>query len=138
MIFKHRFVDYIPDNMDANTIYISIEYSTAIHLCACGCGNEVVTPLSPTDWEMTFNGKTVSFYPSIGNWNFDCRSHYWIRRNEILMVPKWSKKEIKENREKDKREKEDFYFESQQVDTTQQPKKNRGKKKWLLFRSKFK
>lgn len=49
MIFKHKFVEYIPDTIEENIIYISISYSTAIHLCACGCGKEVVTPLSPTD-----------------------------------------------------------------------------------------
>ncbi|MBK7970270.1 MAG: hypothetical protein IPK08_15745 [Bacteroidetes bacterium] len=65
---QHKFVEFIPDVIEGGVLYISIEYCTAIHKCACGCGNEVVTPLSPTDWEITFNGKTVSLDPSIGNW----------------------------------------------------------------------
>jgi hypothetical protein len=35
-------------------LYVSLEYATAIHACACGCGNEVVTPLSPNGWKLTF------------------------------------------------------------------------------------
>ncbi len=31
------------------TLYISIPYVTAAHKCPCGCGEEIVTPLSPTD-----------------------------------------------------------------------------------------
>ncbi|MEI6265825.1 MAG: DUF6527 family protein [Sphingobacteriia bacterium] len=112
MIFKYKFVEYIPDSIDVNTMYISMTFSTAIHLCACGCGKEVVTPFSPTDWEIRFNGKNISFYPSIGNWNFECKSHYWIRKNEIIFAPKWSEKEIKENRKKDEKKKNDFYYNS--------------------------
>jgi hypothetical protein len=51
--------------------------------CACGCGKEVVTPLSATDWKLIFDGKTVSLDPSIGNWGFPCRSHYWVRNNRM-------------------------------------------------------
>ena len=69
--------------IEEGILYISVEYCTAIHKCVCGCGNEVVTPLSPTDWEIIFDGKTVSLDPSIGNWNFDCKSHYWIIKNRI-------------------------------------------------------
>jgi hypothetical protein len=61
----------------------------------CGCNNEVVTPLSPTDWQLTFDGESVSLNPSIGNWSFKCKSHYWIVKDTIKMVRKWSDDEIK-------------------------------------------
>jgi hypothetical protein len=32
---------------------------------------------------LAFDGESISLYPSIGNWNFACQSHYWIRRNEV-------------------------------------------------------
>lgn len=80
---QHKFVEFIPNNPKQDILYISIEYRTAVHLCACGCGNKVVTPLSPTDWELRFDGKTVSLFPSIGNWNFECKSHYFITRSKI-------------------------------------------------------
>lgn len=84
MKIKHKFVDIIPEKLEPNIIYISLQHCTAIHLCTCGCGNEVVTPISPNDWSLTFNGKTVSLSPSIGNWQLPCRSHYWIRNSSII------------------------------------------------------
>jgi hypothetical protein len=86
MKISHKFVHSIPEVIDDNTIYISIKYKTAIHKCACGCGEEVVTPLSPSGWSLNYNGKSISLSPSIGNWSFDCRSHYWIQNDTI----KWA------------------------------------------------
>lgn len=78
-----EFVTRIPDKLAAGTLYVSMEYATAIHLCCCGCGNEVVTPLSPTDWRLTYDGEGISLHPSIGNWSFKCRSHYWIHSSQV-------------------------------------------------------
>lgn len=95
---QHKFVEFIPEILEEETLYISIEYCTAVHKCLCGCGNEVVTPLSPTDWELIFDGKTVSLSPSIGNWSFDCKSHYFITRNKIQIAKRWKDWEIEETR----------------------------------------
>jgi len=46
---KHEFVEFIPEDLEQGTLYISIRYKTGTHLCCCGCGNIVVTPFSPTD-----------------------------------------------------------------------------------------
>lgn len=78
-----KFVKYIPNTLEDGVLYISKEYGTAIHKCPCGCGNQVVTPLASNGWELKSNGSTVSLYPSIGNWNFECKSHYWIINNEV-------------------------------------------------------
>jgi len=83
-------------------LYVSIEYATASHVCCCGCGNEIVTPFSPTDWEMTYDGETVSLSPSIGNWSFPCQSHYWIKRGKVRWARRWSKDEIEAGRAKDR------------------------------------
>lgn len=88
---KHQFVEFIPDELEDGILYVSITYATVLHKCGCGCGNEVVTPLSPMDWQLTFNGETISLFPSIGNWSFPCRSHYWIRKNEVVWVKDWYK-----------------------------------------------
>ena len=106
---SHKFVEFIPDNLEDGIIYISLVYCTAIHKCFCGCGNEVVTPISPTDWQLSFNGKSVSLYPSIGNWNFDCKSHYWIKNNEVKWARKWSEEEIKNGRSHDSLNKDQYY-----------------------------
>ena len=81
---RSEFVQFIPDRMDEGVLYISRRYRTASHLCCCGCGLEVVTPLNPAKWALTEhpNGG-VSLMPSIGNWSFPCESHYFIKNNRI-------------------------------------------------------
>lgn len=106
---NYRFVDLIPDVIEESVLYISIEYCTAIHKCVCGCGNEVVTPLSPTDWQLTFDGKTVSLSPSIGNWNFACKSHYWITKSKIKWSRLWFTAEIESNRDADVKKKKKYF-----------------------------
>jgi hypothetical protein len=119
---QHCFVKYIPDPLEDGVLYISIDYSTAMHKCMCGCGNKVVTPFSPRDWAMTFDGETVSLSPSIGNWSFECQSHYWIKRDRIEWAGQWSKSEIKSGREKDKIRKKAHFEEP-----PEELKQNQGK-----------
>ncbi len=117
MSLQHKFVEFIPEKVEEGILYISIEYCTAIHKCVCGCGNEVVTPLSPTDWRLTFNGKSVTLHPSIGNWNFDCQSHYWIRNNKIEFAGSWTEKEIHLGRENDWERKEEYFSNVETFDS---------------------
>ncbi len=98
---KHEFVEYIPDKLRDGTVYVSVAFATAAHKCCCGCGNEVITPLSPTDWRLIFDGESISLYPSIGNWNFACRSHYWIECNRVKWAPQWSRDRINAGRAHD-------------------------------------
>jgi hypothetical protein len=100
MILQHKFVTNIPDQLEDGVLYISIEHCIAIHKCICGCGNEVVTPFSPTDWSLTFNGKTISLNPSIGNWNFECKSHYWITNSKIEIARAWNETGNRKKRNK--------------------------------------
>lgn len=136
MMMQHRFVEIIPDTVEDGMLYISLKYCTAIHKCVCGCGNEVVTPISPTDWKLIFDGKTVSLSPSIGNWNFNCQSHYWIKRNEIIYAREWDKEEIQFGRANDKKRKAKYYNkENESVSSvTKRPKKKKG---WKFLKSIF-
>lgn len=95
---KHEFVDYIPNDLSDGTIYVSIAFGTVVHKCCCGCGNEVVTPLSPTDWKLIYDGQSISLNPSIGNWNIDCKSHYWIKRGRVIWAQRWSQGKINAGR----------------------------------------
>lgn len=106
---EHRFVEFIPRELEEGFVYISLNFGTAVHLCACGCKNEVVTPFSPTDWKLIFEGDFISLSPSIGNWSFDSKSHYWIYRNKIIKCRRWSDKEIKQNRNSDKKRKSNYF-----------------------------
>lgn len=96
---NHCFVKSVPDRLEEGIIYVSMEYASAVHLCCCGCRSEIVTPLSPRDWELTYNGESVSLDPSIGNWSFPCRSHYWIKSNRVRWAGDISKRKIREARE---------------------------------------
>lgn len=109
MRLLHKFVKNIPDTIENGMVYVSVDYSTAIHKCCCGCGNEIVTPISPTDWKLSFDGETISLYPSIGNWSLPCQSHYWITNNEVEWAPKWTKRQIERGRIEEKQDKEKFY-----------------------------
>lgn len=82
-----EFVEFIPDHLDEGVIYISRRYSTASHLCCCGCGREVVTPLNPAKWRIVEKAGKVSLTPSVENWSFPCRSHYWICDNRVQWAP---------------------------------------------------
>lgn len=105
----HEFVEFIPSTREDGVVYISIPYATAVHNCCCGCGSKVVTPLSPTDWKLTFDGETISLSPSIGNWSFDCKSHYWIVRNRIKWARQWSQEKIEAGRTYDRLAKETYF-----------------------------
>ncbi len=95
---EHQFVDFIPERLDEGILYVSIEYTTVAHLCCCGCGQEVSITLSPTDWRLVFDGKTVSLEPSIGSWSLPCQSHYFITRNRVVWAKQWSRAEIESGR----------------------------------------
>lgn len=81
-----QFVDVLPDNalMKRGVLYISMKYAISAHLCPCGCGNLVVTPLSPSCWQLAFDGETITLSPSILCDDFVCNSHYFIINNRIV------------------------------------------------------
>lgn len=106
---EYRFVQHIPDRLEQGVLYVSMEYGTAAHSCCCGCGEEVVTPFTPTDWKMTFDGETVSLRPSIGNWNLPCHSHYVIERGQVIEARPWSDEQIAAERRRDKAAKARYY-----------------------------
>jgi hypothetical protein len=118
----HQFVEFMPPELQEGVLYVSVQYATAAHLCACGCGNKVVTPISPVDWQMLFDGDTVSLTPSIGNWQFPCRSHYWIKLDKIRWAGAWTDEQIAAGRQREARDAE-LYFARRRAttDSPEQP-----------------
>ena len=106
---EHRFVRNVPRELEPGILYISMDYATAVHSCCCGCGDRVVTPFTPTDWRMTFDGESISLHPSVGNWNQKCRSHYVIQRGRVLEAGPWSQGQIESERLSDKKAKAEHY-----------------------------
>ena len=94
MKIKLQRVYYMPKELKPGVLYVSEEFGTAAHLCVCGCGAKIRTPLGPTEWafEETASGPTLR--PSVGNWQQACQSHYWINRGEIVWAPKWTPEQI--------------------------------------------
>lgn len=88
-------VEFIPERLEEGVLYISERYRTAVHKCCCGCGQEVVTPLSPAEWSVKRNGGLVSLWPSIGNWSYPCRSHYVIRDNRVIQAKPMTELQIR-------------------------------------------
>jgi hypothetical protein len=96
-----QFVELMPGQIQDGVLYVSEKYGTAIHKCCCGCGHKVVTPLSPVKWQLRRSGVTVTLQPSIGNWNFPCQSHYWIRRNRVDWADSMTEQQIRRVQERD-------------------------------------
>lgn len=105
---KPIFVDIIPDSLEEGVLYICKRYKIAIHKCCCGCGEEVVTPLSPADWSVRKSGEAVSLMPSIGNWSFACKSHYYIQMDQVIWAAKFSQWQIDQVRVRDKSDKKAY------------------------------
>jgi hypothetical protein len=92
---RPELVEFIPERMNEGVLYISKKYRTASHLCCCGCKSDVVTPLNPAKWRLVEHpdGK-VSLLPSIGNWSFPCKSHYFVSRNRVEWAIALSRQQI--------------------------------------------
>ena len=99
---RHTYVEYIPAKLEPGVLYISRKYRTGSHLCCCGCGLKVVTPLNPAQWKLTDHGQNASLSPSIGNWSFPCKSHYWIDHGRIRWSEAMSERKIANVRRNDR------------------------------------
>lgn len=104
--YTHKFVKAFPERLEEGILYVSVEFATAAHRCFCGCGSEVYTRLSPTDWSMKFDGQNVSINPSVGNWSFACQSHYILANGRVRWADKWSRERIDLGRAIDRERKE--------------------------------
>ena len=100
--FTPEFVESFPTPLEPGVFYVSLEYNTCAHLCACGCGDEAVTPLSPAQWSFTYDGESISVRPSVGNWSLACKSHYVINRGRVQWARSFSPDEIARNRARDR------------------------------------
>lgn len=132
LVLKYEFVRNIPEDLEEKTLYVSMDYATVTHKCCCGCGQEVVTPLSPTDWKLTYNGKEISLYPSVGNWSFKCQSHYWIEKSIVKWAPQWSKEQIAEARIRNRQIKSGYFplLEADTVNTVEHSSGRLSRRLW--------
>lgn len=95
---RSAFVAEIPETLELGVLYLALEYDAMAHLCACGCGAEVATPIGPTDWRIAWNGVGITVRPSIGNGSLACRSHYVIEAGRIRWCAPMSDRDIADER----------------------------------------
>ena len=86
--FEPVFVEFIPKELEQGKIYITKKYNVAVHLCACGCGIQTVTPLGIDEWTLIENDNKVTLTPSIGNFSGEepYHAHYFITDNKVIFV----------------------------------------------------
>lgn len=127
MRIKLQKVRYMPKVLESGILYVSEEFETAAHLCACGCGAKIRTPLGPTEWGVTETSAGPSLWPSVGSWQQQCKSHYVIKRGEIEWAGQWSTAQIERGREREERKREAHYKTLQNAN----PRKRGGFIGWL-------
>ena len=109
MKIKLQRVQYMPKELESGVLYASEEFGTAAHLCACGCGSKIRTPLDSTEWSLEETDKGPPLYPSIGNWQQACQSHYWIYLGEVKWANKWTPEQIAAGRRGEEERRRIYY-----------------------------
>jgi hypothetical protein len=109
MKFELQRVQYMPKELKPGVLYVSDEFDIAMHLCPCGCGSKVKTPLGPTEWSVEDTKSGPSLRPSVGNWQQACQSHYWITRGEIRWADKWTPEQIAAGRRHEGERRQAYY-----------------------------
>lgn len=99
---RAEFVETMPDTLQDGFIYVSERYRIALHNCCCGCGEEVSTPLGATEYTLSVHGDGVTVFPSVGNHDFACRSHYFISGGDVLWADAMSRAAIERGRAHDR------------------------------------
>ena len=99
----------MPKQLEPGILYVSKRFGTAAHLCACGCSAKIRTPLGPTEWALKETPSGPSLWPSVGNWQQACRSHYIIQAGRIVWALKWDPEQIAAGRLDEERRRKEYY-----------------------------
>lgn len=107
--FTLRHVEFMPRELEPGILFVSQRFGVAGHLCACGCGNKVMTPLREMEWSLSELNGRPTLDPSIGNWQLACRSHYVIADGEVLWMPAWSQARVDAGRAREIARREAYF-----------------------------
>ncbi len=102
-------VHYLPKELEEGILYVSKEFGVAGHLCPCGCKNKIITPIDPAEWSFKEVNNKPTLYPSIGNWQIPCKSHYWIIDGIIEWSYQWSEEQIIKGRIAEEEKRKSYY-----------------------------
>ena len=109
MRFTQEPVHFMPKDLRPGVLYVSEEFGIAIHLCACGCGSKIRTALGSTEFSVQDTPDGPSLFPSVGNWQRACQSHYWITRGEVIWGEKWTPGQIAAGRAREEERRRAYY-----------------------------
>ena len=84
--YKTLFVDRMTPCPKDGILYMLPQFNVAVHNCMCGCGEQVVTQLGDGQWSWCFDGDNASLFPSVGNFQHDCESHYYLKQGNVIWV----------------------------------------------------
>jgi len=106
-VLTPKYVANLPEQLAEGVFYICEDFAATAHKCCCGCSEEVYNKLGPAKWQLTKEPDgTVSLHPSVGNWKYACRSHYWIENNRVIDAGTMSNRAIKGVLERDRRDRD--------------------------------
>ena len=128
-------VHYMPKVLEPGVLYASEEFGAAAHLCACGCGAKIRTPLGPTEWRLEESTEGPSLSPSVGNWQQPCRSHYWIWQGKIEWHGGWTEEQVKAGRLREHQRRKAYFSERDKQRSTQS--RSIGQRVWDAIKNFF-
>lgn len=102
-------VQYMPKDLKPGVLYVSEQFGAAAHLCPCGCGSKIRTPLGPTEWSLKETDVGPTLRPSVGNWQRACQSHYLIIRGEVIWAAQWTAEQIVDGRRREEERRREYY-----------------------------
>ncbi len=109
IVIRLQRVRYMPKKLEPGVLYVSEEFGAVAHLCPCGCGSKIRTPLGPTEWSLKVTRKGPSLFPSIGNWQLPCKSHYWIKNGRVIWASPWTPEQIDAGRLNEEKRRRAYY-----------------------------
>ena len=109
MKIKLQRVQYMPKDLKPGVLYVSEQFGAAAHMCVCGCGSKIRTPLGPTEWSVEKTDRGPTLRPSVGNWQQACQSHYLITFGEVIWAAQWTAKQISDGRHREEECRREYY-----------------------------
>ena len=113
--FPLKRVRLMPRQLEPGFLYVSEEFEVAGHLCACGCGEKVITPLGTAGWYFEDAAEGPTLTPSIGSWQLPCKSHYWITGGRVRWADQWTPDQIERGRQAEEERRRGYYESRKKV-----------------------
>lgn len=85
-VYSTEFVDRMPEKEDMvnGIVYVAPHFECVLHKCMCGCGEVISTPITQGQWSWEFDGRNICLTPSIGNFSYPCKSHYFLKNGVVI------------------------------------------------------